>query len=147
MSPEVSTGPGRRVSRRARAGLDPHQAGFCLAVVIVLVTAVHVLLVAGNQGPWVFYDELGYQKLAQSLGETGRLALFGKQGLSDSPLYPLVLSPLYALHLSATAAYEWTKIVNCVSMSLAIVPIYKIARFVLAPGPRSWRPRCRRSRR
>jgi hypothetical protein len=102
---------------------------------LVLLAAIgHILLLQPAQGPWVFYDELGYQKLAQSLGENGRLALFNKQGLSYSPLYPLLLAPLYALHLSGPDAFYWTRIVNCVLMALAVVPIYKIARFVLPPG-------------
>src|SRR5438552_196834 len=69
--------------------------------------------------------------LAQSLGQTGHLALFGKQGLSLSPLYSVVLAPIYALGASAPTAYEWIKIVNALLMSLSIVPIYMIARFVL----------------
>ena len=63
-----------------------------------------------------------------------RLAIFGKQGLSYSPLYPLVLAPLYALHLSGPDAYLWTKIVNCFLLALAALPVYAIARYVLTPG-------------
>ena len=98
-------------------------AGLSIALRIVLLSEVH--------GPWVFMDELGYQKLAQSLGQNGHLALFDKTGLSLSPLYSVVLAPIYALGASAPAAYAWIKIVNAVLMSLSVVPIYKIARFVL----------------
>jgi Dolichyl-phosphate-mannose-protein mannosyltransferase len=98
-------------------------AGLSVALRIVLLTEVH--------GPWVFMDELGYQKLAQSLGQNGHLALFDKRGLSLSPLYSVVLAPIYAVGVSAPTAYQWIKIVNAVLMSLSIFPTYMIARFVL----------------
>jgi hypothetical protein len=101
-------------------------AGLSVVLRIVLLTEVH--------GPWVFMDELYYQKLAQSIGQGGHLALFDKHGLSVPPLYSLVLAPIYALGASAPVAYEWIKIVNAILMSFSVVPIYKIARFVL---PRS----------
>ena len=103
-----------------------------LLALVLLAAAGHILLLRG--GPWVFYDELGYQKLAQSLGETGQFALLNKHGLSYSPLYPLLLSPLYAFHLSGPAAYHWARVINCLLLAIAIVPIYRIARFVLSPG-------------
>jgi hypothetical protein len=76
-------------------------------------------------------DELGYERLAQSIGLHGKLALFGNEGLSYSPLYPLVLSPIYALGAAATTAYTLIKSLNAVLITLSVLPIYKIARFVL----------------
>jgi len=78
----------------------------------------------------VFDDELGYVKLAESIGREGRLALFGDEGLSFSPLYPVVLSPIYALGASAPT-YFAIKVVNALLISLAVFPVYGIARFVL----------------
>ena len=92
---------------------------------------VHVAIVGAYHGPWVFADELGYQRLAESLGRSGDLALFGKRGLSYSPLYPLVLAPIYALHASAQSGYLWAKVVNCCLLALALLPIYKISRSLL----------------
>ena len=105
-----------------------------VGIIAVAASITHILLVVGYHGPWVFADELGYERLAHSLGTSGTLALFGKQGLSYSPLYPLVIAPLYALHLSSVAAYEGAKIENAVLMALAVIPIYKIARFALPRG-------------
>ena len=134
-----------RTAERRYVGADPRpwrlgaltatpvRAGVCVGVIIVAALVAHILIGNAYHGPWVFDDELGYQKLAQSFGETGHFALFGKPGLSYSPLYPLILSPLYLLHLSGTEAYEWTKVVNSVLMASSIFPIYKIARFVLPP--------------
>src|SRR5947208_3499182 len=129
----------RRADLGARAQVDRLQrvvsarAGVAIWLIAIagLSIALRIVLLSEVHGPWVFMDELGYQKLAQSLGQNGHLALFDKTGLSLSPLYSVVLAPIYALGASAPAAYAWIKIVNAVLMSLSVVPIYKIARFVL----------------
>ena len=81
-------------------------------------------------GPWIFPDELGYQQVAANIAR-GHLALYGKTGLTYSPLYPLTLAPLYGAGLSASHAYDGIKVVNSVLMSLALLPVYGIARFLL----------------
>jgi hypothetical protein len=115
------------VSTRARAAV-------CVGVIGIAALLAHVAIVTAYKGPWIFDDELGYQKLAQSLAATGHFALFGKTGLTYSPLYPVILAPLYWLHLDGTQVYAWSKVVNCVLMALSVLPVYKIARFVLTPG-------------
>ncbi len=94
-------------------------------------TLLRIALVTGAHAPLVFNDELGYEKLAQSIGKTGHLALFNERGLSYSPLYSVVLSPIFALGASAPTAYSLIKIVNAFLISLAVFPTYKIARFAL----------------
>jgi hypothetical protein len=122
--------------RRRAASLvaTPARAAVCVGVIGLAAFLAHVAMVSAYKGPWIFDDELGYQKLAQSLAETGHFALFGKQGLTYSPLYPVILAPLYRLHLNGTQVYEWSKVVNCLLMAASVLPVYKIARFVLAPG-------------
>jgi hypothetical protein len=112
----------------------PGRTAACLAVLVLAAALGHMIYAVPYHGPWVFDDELGYQKLAQSLGTAHRLALFEKQGLSYSPLYPLVLAPFYAFHLSGPDAYLWTKILNCFLLALAAIPVYAIARYALTPG-------------
>jgi len=90
-----------------------------------------LVLGAVVSAPTVFSDELGYTKLAQSIGLDGRLALFDREGFSYSPLYPGLLAPIYALGASAPTAYTAIKIVNALLISLSIFPLYKIARFAL----------------
>jgi hypothetical protein len=94
--------------------------------------AVHALLAGAIHGPFVFMDELGYERMAQSFARTGHLALFGKGGLAYSPLYPIVISPIYVLTSSARVAYEWAKVANSVLISLSVFPAYAIARSVLS---------------
>src|SRR5437016_1920873 len=100
-----------------------------------VAAALHTSLLGRVHGPFVFMDELGYERMAQSFAHTGHFSLFGKAGLAYSPLYPIVLSPIYALTSSAHTAYDWAKIVNGILISLSVFPIYAIARSVL--------PRCR----
>jgi hypothetical protein len=103
----------------------------CLLLIFVTSIALRIALVTRVQAPTVFSDELGYNKLAQSIGQSGKLALFNNEGLSYSPLYPAVLSPIYAFGATLADAYGWIKLVNAFLISLSILPIYKIARFVL----------------
>jgi hypothetical protein len=81
--------------------------------------------------PFVFLDELGYEQLARSFAHGGHFVLYGKGGLTYSPLYPILLSPIYALTSSARTAYELAKAVNAVLMSLSVFLVYAIARSVL----------------
>jgi hypothetical protein len=104
---------------------------FGLAAVSTLLRA---LLVGQVHGPFVFMDELGYERMAWSFAHTGHFSLFGKAGLAYSPLYPVVLSPIYALTSSMHTAYEWAKVENAVLISLAIFPMYGIARSALPRG-------------
>src|SRR5512132_363201 len=120
----------RRVASLRRA-LSQRGVAMGLLGLVVLSTLLRIAFVVRIHAPTVFSDELVYTKLAQSIGQDGKLALFNKTGISYSPLYPAVLSPIYALGASAPVAYEWIKIVNSFLISLAIIPTYKIARFVL----------------
>ena len=88
-------------------------------------------------------DELGYERMAQSFAHTGHFSLFGKGGLAYSPLYPIVLSPIYALTSSMHTAYECGEGRNAVLISLAVFPVYGIARSVLDRPRASESPRCR----
>lgn len=108
------------------------------AVALVGLVAASVLLrvfIAGRiSGVWIRLDELGYAEMARSFAHTGHVAILGESGLAYSPLYSIVLSPIYALTSSMQTAYEWVKVENAVLMSLSVFPIYAIARSVLSRG-------------
>ena len=89
---------------------------------LVILTRVH--------GPWIFPDELGYEQVAANIAR-GRLALYSERGLSYSPLYPLLLAPPFGFGLSAPTAYGWIKAINALLMSLSLLPVYGLARFML----------------
>lgn len=107
------------------------RAGLLVSVVAVASFLVRVFLGTRVHGPWVFSDELGYQRVAFNIAHSGRFALYGKSSFSYSPLYPAALSPIYALVSSPERAYEWVKVVNAALMSAALVPTYAIARYVV----------------
>jgi hypothetical protein len=116
------------------AGERPALAATAALLSLAVVSALlHILLVGFVHGPFVFMDELGYERMAQSFAHGGHFSLFGKAGLAYSPLYPIVLSPIYAL-ASLHAAYEWVKVENSVLISLSVFPVYGIARTVLPRG-------------
>jgi hypothetical protein len=122
-------------STPAARDLSTRTVALCLVAIAALSSLLRIGLASRVHGPTVFMDELGYQRLAQSIGLHGRLELFTNPGLSYSPLYPAVLSPIYALGVSAPTAYDLAKVVNAILISLSVFPIYRIARFVL---PRSF---------
>jgi hypothetical protein len=105
--------------------------GASLLALAAVATTLYAIFGRRVHGPFVFMDELGYARMAQSFAHTGHFSLFSKSGLTYSPLYPIVLSPIYALTSSAHTAYESAKVVNAILMSLAVFPVYGIARSVL----------------
>jgi hypothetical protein len=102
-----------------------------LAGLVAVSIVLRLLLVSIVEAPTVFNDELGYMKLAQSIGLDGRMALLDHEGLSYSPLYSVVLAPFYALGASAPTVYALAHVTNAILISLAVLPLYAIARFVL----------------
>jgi hypothetical protein len=139
VSPTLREGESRTLPA-ARALSAAASARPKLATAIALVglaaasTLLRAVLVGWVHGPRVFMDELGYERMAQSFAHTGHFSLFGKSGLAYSPLYPIVLSPIYALTSSLHTAYELAKVENALLISLSVFPIYAIARFVLPRG-------------
>lgn len=124
-----------RAALAATAHAHPRAAtSGALLALVTISTALRALLVYWVHGPFIFMDELGYEQMAQSLGRTGHFSLFGHSGLAYSPLYPVVLSPIYALTSSMPIAYEWVKVENSLLLSLSVFPVYAIARFVLPRG-------------
>jgi hypothetical protein len=130
---------GRSGERPVRAWLErlaavPTTRDIALALIAIAAASalLRTILASVAHAPVVFSDELGYEKLAQSIGRTGHLALFNERGLSYPPLYPIVLAPIYAVGgVSAPVAYGLIKVVNAGLMSVSIFPAYKIARYVL----------------
>jgi len=88
-------------------------------------------LPCGFPAPWLFADELKYSEFAKSFAATGHFALRGTPGLGVGPVYPVLISPAYALFDSVPHAYVLAKAINCVLMSLAGIPTYFLARRLL----------------
>lgn len=133
---EQSAATSRSVSEAVVATRLPQRSTvLALAALACASAALRVGLGALVPAPFIFLDELGYEQLARSFAATGHFALYGKSGLTYSPLYPILLSPIYALTSSASTALAFVKVVNAVLMSLSLFPIYGIARFILSRRP------------
>jgi hypothetical protein len=123
----------RPLVEAAAKPISARRAVLVLTTLAGVSVAVRVAFALQVKGPFFFMDELGYERMAASVARHGAIALFGKVGLAYSPLYPMVVAPVYALTSSAQTAYDAVKIVNAVLMSLSVFPVYGIARFVLSP--------------
>src|SRR5947208_14914094 len=72
-----------RGSRRnaISAAADTHPTllvGAVLLLIAAVAAALHAFLVGRVHGPFVFMDELGYERMAQTFAHTGHFSLFGK---------------------------------------------------------------------
>lgn len=88
----------------------------------------------GIAAPFIMVDEIVWAELARGFADAGEPLLRGESDPGYSVVYPLVLSPVYAVFQSLPDAYEAVKAANAVLMSLAAVPAYFLARRVTAQG-------------
>jgi hypothetical protein len=101
---------------------------------IVLVSAVlRIWLGRRMPAPWIFVDELIYSELAKSFAAHGHFLLRGEPaGTSFGFVYPLLIAPAWRIFTSVPEAYAAAKVIGSVTMSLAAVPAYFLARRVLS---------------
>lgn len=105
-----------------------------LVGVIALSAVLRFALAWWLPVPWIFADELIYSELAKSLAATGTFSVRDVPGLGYGPLYPILISPAYALFDSVPHAYLAIKAINSLVMSCAAVPVYFLARRLLSRG-------------
>lgn len=99
----------------------------------MLSTVVHYGLARRMVAPWIMVDELIYSELAKSFAESGSFAIRGDGvGGAYGVVYPLLISPAFALFDSVPDAYGAVKATNGFLISLAAVPAYFLARRVLS---------------
>ncbi len=82
--------------------------------------------------PWIMVDELVYSELAKSVAATGHFLIREQFAGSYGFVYPLLVAPAWRIFGSAPSAYAAAKAINAVTMSLAAVPAYFLARRVLS---------------
>jgi glycosyltransferase involved in cell wall biosynthesis len=97
---------------------------YIAAVVIQLTLALRVV------SPWIMADELIYSDMARSFAETGRFAIRGV-GANYGFVYPLLISPAYALFGSVADAYDAARVVNALVICSVVLPVYLLARRVV----------------
>ena len=105
-----------------------------LCAIVVVSASVRYVLARRVVAPWIMVDELIYSELAKSFAATGHFLVRGQPSGGYGLVYPVVIAPAFRAFTSVTSAYEAAKAINSVVMSLAAIPVYLLARRVLAPA-------------
>jgi glycosyltransferase involved in cell wall biosynthesis len=101
---------------------------YAVAAVVLLALGLRV------SSPWIMVDELVYSDMARSFAATGHFLIRGVHG-NYGPVYPLLLSPVYALFGAVSDAYAWARVVNALLIASSVFPSYLLARRVVRrPG-------------
>jgi hypothetical protein len=105
-----------------------------LTVLVLASVAIRYAFARRIVAPWIMIDEIVYSELAKSLAAGDGLAIRGEHfGAAYGIVYPLLISPAFALWDSVPSAYAAAKAINAVLVSLAAVPAYLLARTVVRP--------------
>jgi hypothetical protein len=118
---------------RARAVSVP--AWVWLVAIVVVSSAVRMALAHRIVTPWIMVDELIYSELAKSLAAHGHFLIRGVPSNGYGFVYPALIAPAFRLFDSVPRAYAVAKDINAVVMSLAAIPVYFLARRLVAPMP------------
>ena len=105
-----------------------------LPLIVALSTVIQLWINRAVTLPSVFGDELIYSDLAKSVARSGRFVVRGHTDIGHSLVYPLVISPVYAVTSSGVNAFSAIQALNALLMSLAAVPTYFLARRVASSG-------------
>jgi hypothetical protein len=100
---------------------------------IVLVSSVFYYLLGRRMvAPFILTDELIYSEAAKSFSAHGTLFVRDHSWVALAPVYPVLISPAWAIFTHIPDAYAAAKVINSVVMSLAAIPAYLLARRVLS---------------
>ena len=105
-----------------------------LTALVVLSAVVRFAFARRIAAPWIMVDELIYSELAKSFADSGRFLIRDEPSYGYGFVYPVLISPAYAIFDSLPRAYEAVRAINAVLMSLAALPAYFLARRVLPTG-------------
>jgi glycosyltransferase involved in cell wall biosynthesis len=83
--------------------------------------------------PWIMVDELIYSELAKSFAATGHFLIRDVHHGAYGAVYPLLIAPAWRAFASVPDAYAAAKTIGSVLMSLTAIPVYFLARRLLAP--------------
>jgi hypothetical protein len=103
-----------------------------LAGLVAVSTLVRFALARHSPAPWIMVDELIYSELAKSFAETGHFLVRDESSNVYSFVYPLLISPAWAVFGAVPKAYAAAKGINALAMSLAAVPAYFLARRMIS---------------
>ena len=100
-----------------------------LGALYIGMAALRFLLATATHGyPSVMIDEMLYYNIARSIANGEGLLYLGQPADYTSILYPLVLSPIYALFPAGTDYFRLIQLWNILLMNLSLFPVYALAR-------------------
>jgi hypothetical protein len=105
-----------------------------LTTIVVVSTLVRALLARDIVAPFIFVDEVIWSEIARGIADAGEPLLRDQPDPGYSIVYPLLISPIYAVFENLTEAYAGVKTLNSFLMSLAAVPAFFLARRVVRGG-------------
>ena len=105
-----------------------------LATIVVGSTIVRAILARDLVAPFIMVDEIIWSEVARGIADAGEPLLRDEPDPGYSIVYPLLISPVYALFESLPDAYAGVKTLNALVMSLAAVPAFFLARRVVRDG-------------
>jgi hypothetical protein len=97
-------------------------------------TVVRAVLARDIVAPFIMVDELIWSEVARGLAHAGEPLLRDQPDPGYSIVYPLLISPVYALFDGLPDAYAGVKTLNALLMSLAAIPAFFLARRVVRRG-------------
>jgi hypothetical protein len=106
-----------------------------LAGLVVLSAVFRYGLSRRVVAPWIMVDELIYSELAKSFAQTGHFLIRDEHHGAYGVVYPLLIAPAWRVFGLVTDAYAAAKTIGSVLMSLTAIPVYFLARRVVAPIP------------
>ena len=102
-----------------------------LAGLVVASTAFRYMLARRIAAPWIMVDELIYSELAKSFAATGHFLVRDHQTAAYGFVYPVLISPAWALFSAVPTAYAAAKAIDSLLISLTAIPTYFLARRVV----------------
>jgi hypothetical protein len=105
-----------------------------LAAIVLCSFLSRAWLAREMVGPFIMVDELIYSELARSFAAGDGFMVRDVPASGFSLVYPVLISPAYALFDALPDAYAAVKTLNALYMSLAAIPAYLLARRMLGKG-------------
>jgi hypothetical protein len=103
-----------------------------LTALVLASWAVRFAFARHMVGPWIMVDEIVYSELAKSFASSGHFAVREVPTTGYGIVYPILISPAYALFRSIPTVYTAIKVIDSLLMSVAAVPAYLLARRVVS---------------
>jgi hypothetical protein len=124
-----------QTSSASKAGELSNQRALAFVALITCASAlIHVVVALVHPAPWITPDELIYSELAKSIAGGSLPSVRDEPTLGYGLLYPLIISPAWAIFGDPANAYIAAKVINALVMSLAAFPAFLLARRFVSAG-------------